>query len=102
MKGILKSLFAWTVDHPIWTIGIVLAVVAGFTAAISNLSMETDFREFMSKDDPVIKLMDEAEERYGSAFGIFVMVVNDEGIFNEETLAKIHHMEEKFEAIQGV
>ena len=102
MKRMLKSLFAWTIDHPIWTIGIVLAVVIGFTAAISNLSMETDFREFMSKGDPVMKLMDEAEERYGRALGIFVMVVNDEGIFNEETLAKIHHMEEEFEAIQGV
>ena len=102
MKRMLKSLFALTVDHPIWTIAIVLVVVVGFTAAISNLSMETDFREFMNKDDPVIKLMDEAEERYGSAFGIFVMVVNDEGIFNEETLSKIQQMEEGFEAIQGV
>ncbi|MCK4393028.1 hypothetical protein KAX17_08995, partial [Candidatus Bipolaricaulota bacterium] len=90
MKRMLKSLFAWTVDHPIWTLAIVLVVVVGFTAAISNLSIETDFREFMSKDDPVIKLMDEAEERYGRAFGIFVMVVNDDGIFNAETLSKIH------------
>jgi len=102
MKRILKSLFALTVDHPIWTLAIVLAVVVGFTAAIFNLSMETDFREFMSKDDPVIKLMDEAEKRYGRAFGIFVMVVNDDGIFNAETLSKIHQMEEGFEAITGV
>ncbi len=102
MKKMLKSLFALTVDHPIWTIGIVLVVVVGFTAAISNLSMETDFREFMSKDDPVVKLMDEAEERYGRAFGIFVMVVNENGIFNEETLSKIQQIEEEFEAIPGV
>ena len=102
MKRLLQSLFSFTVDRPIWTIGIVLVAVVGFTTAISNLSMETDFREFMSKDDPVIKLMDEAEERYGRAFGVFVMVVNESGIFNEETLSKIRLMEEGFEAITGV
>lgn len=102
MKKALDKLFTWTVDHPIWTLGITLLVAAGLTIAISGLETETDWREFVDEDDPIIKLMDEAEERYGRTMGIFVMIVNEEGIFNEETLSKIEQMEEGFEAIPGV
>jgi predicted RND superfamily exporter protein len=98
----VKKLFAWVVDHPLWTIGLVLLVTIGLMTAIPSLETETDFSKFMSKDDPIIQLMDQAEERYGRTFGIFVMVLTDEGIFNEETLAKIKTMEEGFEAIPGV
>ncbi|MCK4355900.1 MMPL family transporter, partial [Candidatus Bipolaricaulota bacterium] len=98
----MKKLFAWVVDHPLWTIGLVLLVTIGLMTAIPNLETETDFSKFMSKDDPIIQLMDQAEERYGRTFGIFVMVLNDEGIFNKATLAKIKTMEEGFEAIPGV
>ena len=94
MKKALDKLFTWTVDHPIWTLGITLLVAAGLTIAISGLETETDWREFVDEDDPIIKLMDEAEERYGRTMGIFVMIVNEEGIFNEETLSKIEQMEE--------
>ena len=98
----MTRLFEWIVDHPYLSIGIVLLVTIGFALFIPQLRSETDFREFISKDDPVIKAWDRAEERYGRQFGITIMVINEEGIFNTETLTKIKRMEEELKRIRGV
>ena len=98
----MNRLIRFAVDHPIWTIVVTLLLAVGFAYPIQFLTQETDFREFLADDDPVIMLMDEAEERYGKTWGIMVMLFNEDGIFNETTLTKIERMTDAIEALPGV
>ena len=98
----MKRLIALAVDHPIWTIVATLVLAVGFFFPIQYMTTETDFREFLDDDDPIIVLMDEAEERYGRSWGIMVMLFNENGIFNAETLLKIEQMTDAIEAIPGI
>jgi len=98
----MNRLIKFAVDHPIWTIAVTLVLAVGFAFPIQYMKQETDFREFLDDDDPIIVLMDEAEERYGKSWGIMVMLFNEDDIFNDGTLIKIEQMTEAFEAIPGI
>jgi len=98
----MNRLIRFAVDRPFWTIAIVAAVAIGISFAIPHLTQETDFRKFLSKDDPIIDLLDEAEGKYGRSFGILVMVRNEDGVFNLTTLAKIEQMADAIVGIRGV
>jgi uncharacterized protein len=99
---VMNRLIKFAVDHPIWTIVATLVLAVGFAFPIKNMTQETDFREFLDDDDPIIVLMDEAEERYGRSFGVMVMLFNEDDIFNDVTLAKVEQMTEAFEDIPGI
>ncbi|MFC2079232.1 RND family transporter [Candidatus Bipolaricaulota bacterium] len=98
----MNRLIRFAVDHPIWTLVATLVLAAGFAFPIQYLKQETDFKEFLDKDDPIIMLMDEAEERYGKSWGIMVMLFNEDDIFNDVTLDKIEQMTGEFEGIPGI
>jgi len=98
----MNRLIRFAVDHPIWTIVATLLLAVGLAYPIQFLEQETDFREFMADDDPIIVLMDEAEARYGRSWGIMVMLFNEDGIFNDTTLGKIEQMTDAIEAIPGI
>jgi len=98
----MNRLIRLAVDHPIWTIVATLVIAVGFAYPIPFMTQETDFAEFMSDDDPIIVLMDEAEARYGRSWGIMVMLFNEDGIFNDVTLGKIERMTDEIEAIPGI
>ncbi len=98
----MNRLIRFAVDHPIWTIAATVILAAGLAFPIQFMTQETDFREFMSDDDPIIVLLDEAEARYGSSWGIMVMLHNEESIFNDATLGKLERMTDAFDAIPGV
>lgn len=98
----MNRLIKLAVDHPIWTIVATLILAVGLAFPIQYMTQETDFREFLDDDDPIIVLMDEAEERYGKSWGIMVMLFNEDDIFNEVTLTKVEQMTEAFEKIPGI
>ena len=98
----MNKLIRFAVDHPVWTILATLVLAIGFAFPIQYLKQETDFKEFLDDDDPIIVLMDEAEEKYGKSWGIMVMLFNEDDIFNDVTLSKIEQMTEVFEAIPGI
>jgi len=98
----MKRWIEFATDHPIWTLAVIVVASLAFLIPLSGLEQETDFREFMSDDDPIIVLMDEAEARYGRTMGIMVLVRNEDGVLNPTTLAKMERMTEVFERIPGV
>lgn len=99
----MRKIFAWCVDHPYWTIGISILLTLAFICPVPKLQTETDFRKFLSQNDPIRKLLDQAEQRYGRAIGITIGVINEEqGIFNPATLTKIHQIEQSIKSIPGV
>jgi hypothetical protein len=98
----VKQLFAFAVDRPWWTIALVSLLGIALAIPILHLEQETDFREFLSDEDPIIQLMDEAEQRYGRTMGILVMVRNPDGIYNLETLSKIEALQDEIDSLLGV
>ena len=98
----MRRIVEWIVDHPWPVFGAALLLTAGFLAAFPQLTTLTDFKEYMSKNDPAVQAMNRAEERYGSQTFFMVAVVAPDTIFTPETLAKIKAMREEFENIIGV
>jgi hydrophobe/amphiphile efflux-3 (HAE3) family protein len=98
----MNRLIRLATDYPIWTLAVVIVASLAFLIPLSHLKQETDFREFISDDDPIIRLMDEAEARYGRTMGIMVLIRNESGVLNPTTLAKMERMTEAFERIPGV
>ena len=98
----MNRLIRFAVDHPIWTIAATLALAVAFAYPMQYMRQETDFAEFLDDDDPIVVLMEEAEDRYGRAWGVMVMLFNEDGIFNDSTLGKIERMTDEIEAIPGV
>ncbi|MBE0635074.1 hypothetical protein IH601_03665, partial [Candidatus Bipolaricaulota bacterium] len=66
----MNRLIKFAVDHPVWTILVTLVLAVGLAIPMFYMTQETDFREFLDDDDPIIVLMDEAEARYGKSWGI--------------------------------
>lgn len=98
----MKKITKFAVDHPIWTVLITLTLALGFAFPMQYMQQETDFREFLDDDDPIIVLLDEAEAKYGRTLGIMIMLYNEEGIFNDATLSKIGEMADAFDRLPGV
>ncbi|MEW5827228.1 MAG: efflux RND transporter permease subunit [Candidatus Bipolaricaulota bacterium] len=98
----MNRIFRFSVEHPWWALALSILVSAAFLVPALSLEEETDFREFLSKDDPIIRAMDEAEARYGRTFGVLVMVRNPNGVVNVETLGRIERVAREIEAIPGV
>ncbi|MEE8592660.1 MAG: efflux RND transporter permease subunit [Candidatus Bipolaricaulota bacterium] len=98
----MNRLIRFAVEHPVWTILATLVIAVGFAFPIQYLKQETDFKEFLDDDDPIIVLMDEAEARYGKTWGIMVMLFNENDIYNDVTLSKIEQIAEAIEEIPGI
>jgi len=98
----MRRFFEFIADHPYVTIGVILIVTVGFAAFVPRLHTDTNFKNYMDKNDPTVQAMDRAEDRYGSQDLFMIAVENDDGIFNKETLTKISRMQAEFEHITGV
>lgn len=98
----MRKLVAWLVDHPRLVLALAAAITIGFATAIPRLTTVTDFKEYISKDDPAIVALNRAEDRYGSATFFMVAIEAEETIFNSSTLGKIKALGNEFEALIGV
>ncbi|MEA3238162.1 MAG: MMPL family transporter, partial [Candidatus Bipolaricaulota bacterium] len=98
----MRRFFEFIADHPYMTIGVILAITVAFASFVPRLHTDTNFKNYMDKNDPTVQAMDRAEDRYGSQDLFMIAVENDQGIFNEETLTKISQMQAEFEEITGV
>ncbi|MGQ9602010.1 MAG: efflux RND transporter permease subunit [Candidatus Bipolaricaulia bacterium] len=98
----MRKVVEWIVAHPRTVVLIVVAITLGFAAAIPKITTLTDFKEYLSRDDPAVKAMDRAEDRYGSQTFFSVSVVAPDTIFKVSTLEKIKALREEFEKIIGV
>ena len=98
----MKKLVTWIVDHPWVVIGAVVLITIGALVAIPHISTQTNFEDYLSKDDPAVAAMDRAEDRYGKQTFFMVSVVAPDTIFKTETLEKIVAMRKEFEEIPGV
>jgi len=98
----MRRFFEKIADHPYITIGLILLITVGLLVFIPRLSTDTDFANYIDKDDPAVLAMEQAEDRYGSQAMMMVAIENKDGIFNTSTLTKIERMAKGFEGIAGV
>lgn len=83
-----------------------LAVVTlGLGSAIPWIQVDTDPETMLSADDPARVFHNESKEGFALHDLIVVGVVNEaepEGVFNPESLARIHDLSERLKSIDGV
>ncbi len=98
----MRRFFTWIVDHPWITVGVVTLITIGAFIAMPHLTTQTNFKDYLSKNDPAVQAMNRAEDRYGSQTFFMVSIVAPDTIFKTETLDKIVAMRKEFEKIPGV
>ncbi len=83
-----------------------LAVLTiGFGAAIPAIQVDTDPENMLSEDDAARVFHNEAKEEFALHDLVVVGVVNEadpEGVFNPESLGRIHELNERLKSIDGV
>ncbi len=83
-----------------------LAVLTiGLGSAIPSIKIDTDPETMLSADDPARVFHNETKEEFALHDLIVVGVVNDaepEGVFNPESLGRIHELNERLKSIDGV
>ena len=83
-----------------------LAVLTiGLGSAIPSIQVDTDPENMLSENDPDRIFHNEAKEEFALHDLIVVGVVNEaepEGVFNPESLARIHELNERLKSIDGV
>ena len=83
-----------------------LAVLTiGFGSAIPQIQVDTDPENMLSENDPDRIFHNETKEEFSLHDLIVVGVVNEaepEGVFNPDSLARIHELNERLKSIDGV
>ena len=83
-----------------------LAVLTiGLGSAIPRIQIDTDPENMLSEDDPARLFHNETKDEFSLHDLIVVGVVNEaepEGVFNPESLARIHELNEQLKSIDGV
>ncbi|MBW2214498.1 MAG: MMPL family transporter [Deltaproteobacteria bacterium] len=85
-------------------IGLAILTI-GFGSAIPQIQIDTDPENMLSEDDPARIFHNEAKEEFTLHDLIVVGVVNEvdpEGVFNPESLTRIHELNEQLKSIDGV
>ena len=98
----MKRLFAWIIDHPWWVLAAAVLISVGLALPLGGLETDVDFQNYVDQTDEAYVLMKNAEDRFGSQRFIMVAIINPDGIFQTETLAKIAQLEEALAAIPGI
>ncbi len=83
-----------------------LAVLTiGLGSAIPSIKVDTDPENMLSKDDPARVFHNETKDEFALHDLIVVGVVNESepnGVFNPESLARVHELNERVKSIDGV
>ncbi len=98
----LKSFYHLPIRYPVPVLVFVAIVTALALSAMGGLRWETDARVYFPKDHPAIAYDAKVEDVFGGRDAIIVAIVNDEGIFNPETLARVARITDKVAKLPGV
>ena len=97
-----KNFNAMVLRVPIALIMTCVLVTVFLAMQLPKLRWETDARVYMPKGHPAIIYDEKAEHIFGAKDAVIVAIVNNDTIFNAETLARIARVTEKIAALPGV
>ncbi|NPV52954.1 MAG: MMPL family transporter [Firmicutes bacterium] len=96
----MRRLTKLVLRYPQATLIILTALTIAFASFLPHLSMKTDTKSFIPKDDPVITELEEATDEFGSLDMMMVVLRGD--IFTPGTLAKIQRLSDAIRDLHGV
>lgn len=98
----LKTISQFAVRFPRAVVLVVLLATAFFAAQLGKLRWETDARVYLPKGHEAIIYDEKVADVFGFKDSIIIGVVNEQGVFNPETLERIARITEKVSALPGV
>ena len=100
-----RRILDFPLQHPRLVFISLAVVTVGFGSAIPWIRVDTDPENMLSETDPSRVFHNETKEEFSLHDLIVVGVVNEtnpEGVFNPESLRRIHEINERVQAIDGV
>lgn len=98
----VKKISHMAIRFPRATVLIVLLATLVFVAQLGKLRWETDARVYLPKGHEAIVYDEKVADVFGFKDSIIIGVVNDQGVFNPDTLERIARITEKVAALPGV
>jgi len=97
-----KMLYLYPIRFPRVAILTVLIVTVLALSQLSKLEWETDARVYFPKGHPAIEYDELVADVFGVKDSIVIGIVNEKGIFNTETLARVKRISDKLAQLPGV
>jgi predicted RND superfamily exporter protein len=89
--------------HPKTFLTTILLITALFATRVPYVQMYSDFADLLPQKHPYIMLHNEVRDTFGGANNVVMALTVREGdIFDSDTLAKIHALTQKVDALPGV
>lgn len=102
MRTTVMRLVRLSVDRP-WTVLIVIGILTAlFAVQFPKIIIDTDPENMLREDEPIRVFHNQVKQDFGIKELIVLGVVNDDGIFNPESLDKIKHITDEVLKIKGV
>jgi len=95
-------IYRFAIRHPFVVLLALAAITVVFTGFISRLEVDTDFSNYLNRNDPAVIAADEASDRYGAQLRSMVIVEAPGGIFDTDTLSHIDALEDELEDLPVV
>jgi len=95
-------IYRFAIRHPFVVLLALAAITVVFTGFISRLEVDTDFSNYLNRNDPAVIAADEASDRYGAQLRSMVIVEVPGGIFDTDTLSHIDALEDELEDLPVV
>ncbi|MDH5300671.1 MAG: MMPL family transporter [Gammaproteobacteria bacterium] len=99
----IKAISSIGVKFPKTVVLVMLAVTAFMLMQLSQgLRWETDARVYLPKGHPAIIYDEKIDDEFGVKDNIIIGIVNDDTIYNQDTLERVKRIAEKIRGLDGV
>ncbi len=100
-----RKITDFSIKYPKMVVAIVLIITAISLLRVTHFKVDTDPENMLSKMEPVRLFHKKVKEEFSLSDMVVLGVVNEvdeNGVFNPETLSKVYRIAEKIEGIEGV
>jgi predicted RND superfamily exporter protein len=101
----MRRLLEWVTRHPKLVVAVSALITLFFALQVPNLKIETDGKSLIPADHPAIIYSDKVQALFGLGEVIAIGIAcekNNEGVFNEHSLALLQRLTENIKRIEGV
>ncbi len=98
----LNRFYLLSVRFPRAVLALALVAFAAGLWQMGSLRWETDARVYFPKGHPAIEYDEYVADTFGVKDSIIIAIVNEQGIFNPETLTRVARISEKVATLPGV
>jgi len=98
----LKKVYSIGIVYPKSIIAITVVVTLLLASQLSSIRWETDARVYLPKGHPAILYDEKVDGIFGVRDTVIIGIVNDQTIFNKDSLARIQRITQKIASLDGV